>query len=245
MIKEITSLKNPIVKYALSLKNNDEMKKERKFLIEGFHLLEMALDYVEIVFTLNKLDLPESITQYIVTEQILDKISSAKSFQKVVAICKFLESNEEELASNYIYLDGVQDPGNVGTILRTALAFNFKNIVLSNDSAFLYNQKVIQSSQGSIFKENIIFDKINMLEILKERGYEIIGTSLTERSINLANFKKIPAKCVLIFGNEGKGMKKEVENMCTTLLKIPMNEIDSLNVGVASGIVMYSFKEKI
>ena len=117
--------------------------------------------------------------------------------------------------------------------------------MLSNDSAFLYNQKVIQSSQGSIFKENIIFDKINMLEILKERGYEIIGTSLTERSINLANFKKIPAKYVLIFGNEGKGMKKEVENMCTTLLKIPMNEIDSLNVGVASGIVMYSFKEKI
>lgn len=242
--KVITSTSNEIIKYACKLKNNSFMKRERKFLIEGEHLVKMAKDNLEAVFLVEEELFNYKATQYIVSKNIMEKLSSGKSPSKIIGICNFLPMDNPFKCDKIIYLDGVQDPGNVGTIIRTALSFGFDNIILSEDSAFIYNQKLIQASQGSIFKENINFATISMLKCFKENGYTLIGTSLKSTSINLSNFSKIPAKYVLILGNEGKGMRKEVEDLCDLLLKIEMSNIDSLNVGVASGVLLYELRRK-
>ena len=237
MIKEIRSVHNDIVKYACSLKKNSNIKKEKKFLIEGEHLLEMSKNYLEIVFTINKLDLDENITQYIVTKDILKKISSSVSAPNVIGICKLID-NELDLTKPIIYLDGIQDPGNVGTIMRTALAFNFINIILSHDTSYPYTHKVVQSSQGAIFKLNIVSGDKDTLLVLANK-YKIIGTSLSPSSKYLDEISLPKNNYIIVFGSEGSGIKKEIENICDQLIKIKIsNSIDSLNVGVAAGILL-------
>lgn len=246
MIKEITSIHNEIVKYACSLKNNSDIKKEKRFLIEGEHLLEMSKLYLETVFTTKKLKLDDSINQYIVNKEILKKISSSISVPDVIGLCRFIDS-KIDYTKPILYLDAIQDPGNVGTIIRTALAFKFRNIILSTDSSYLYNQKVIQSSQGAIFEVNIESGDIGTIKLLKEKyKYKIFGTSLSTVSKNLDNVVLDNNKFVIIFGNEGNGIKKEIENLCDLLIKIEISSsIDSLNVGVAAGIILYKIAQNI
>lgn len=245
MIKEITSLKNEKIKYFASLKNNDSIKKEKLFLVEGEHLIKMAKDYLVATLSLKKIDyLSDDIDQYIVKEEILKKLSLNKSCSKVIGVCRLIQKELEE-DKPYIYLDCVQDPGNVGTILRTALAFNFKNIILSSDSANLYNPKVIQSSQGAIFNLNVIQGDLNALIDFKNKGYKIYSTTLNDKSKFLDEFLKIPAKTLLIFGNEGNGIREEIFKISDYFIKIEIDNIDSLNVGVATGIVLNYFKNKI
>lgn len=123
----------------------------------------MSLNDLEYVFTLEKLNLPSNIIQYIVNEDILKKLSSNKSFSKVIGVCKI---NEKSLdySQDILYLDNLQDPGNIGTILRTSLAFSYYNIAMSLSSCSIYNYKVIQSAQGAIF--NLNFERFE-IETLK------------------------------------------------------------------------------
>ena len=110
-------------------------------------------------------DIDEKITNYIVSEDILKKISTQKNPQGVVAICS-MRKEKEISHNNVLYLDGVSDPGNLGTLLRTALAFSFKDVILSKGSVSLYNEKTISSSQGAIFRLNIISgDEQNLINL--------------------------------------------------------------------------------
>ena len=239
MIKIIESEENKIVKYVNKLKNPKYIKEEKRFIIEGFHLLEMAKkEDLDFILTLEKIDdLDESITQYIVNEKIMKKLSVNKSFSKVIAVCKIKE-NQSLKGDLILYLDSLQDPGNIGTILRTALAFNIKTVISTSISSF-YNQKCIQASQGAIFSLNLLKGSASILLGLKNE-YELIGTSLKEDTIDLRNFKW-PKKAILIVGNEGNGVSKEVLDIVDKTIKIPIENIDSLNVGIATGILLYNY----
>ena len=239
MIYKIESDENKIVKYVNKLKNPKYIKEEKKFIIEGFHLLEMAnLEDIDFVLTLEKLDLDSSINQYIVNEKIMKKLSINKSFSKVIAVCK-IRNNQKIEGDLILYLDNLQDPGNIGTILRTALAFNIKTIISTSLVTF-YNQKTIQSSQGAIFHLNLLKGDDKILFGLK-KDYKLIATSLNENTIDLREFNW-PNKVVLIVGNEGNGVSKEILNMADSTIKIPIENIDSLNVGIATAILIYNFK---
>ena len=243
MIKEIKSLDNKIIKYTLKLKENKYQKEEKKYIIETYHLLEMSLKDLEYVFSLSPLELPENIIQYIVTEDILKKLSSNKSFSKVIGVVKM---NEKPLDYSYdiLYLDNLQDPGNIGTILRTSLAFSYFNIGLSLNTCSIYNSKVIQSAQGALFNLNFERFEIERLKELQKEGYKILVTTLSNDSIFINEFKrKMNEKLIIVVGNEGNGVRKEIIDISDYKIKIDISNIDSLNVGIATGITLFELKK--
>jgi RNA methyltransferase, TrmH family len=242
MIKEISSLKNEIIKYAYKLKDASFSKKENKLLIESEHLIEMAKDNLIEVFVLKPMKLDNKIIQYVVSKEIMEKLSSGKSPAKVIGIINSTIKPINKDSNVLVFLDNIQDPGNVGTILRSALAFGFKDIILSDDTASIFNSKVIQASQGSIFKLNVSLENKSVIKNLKEEGFTVVSTSLGANTIDINDFNQLPPKMVLIFGNEGNGISKDLLNISDSRIYIPIDNIDSLNVGVACGIVFYKIK---
>ena len=240
MIINISSKQNTKIKEIGKLISDNSYRKERKeFVIEGFHLLEMALEdkLVKAIFSLEPIkNIDEKITNYIVSEDILKKISTQKNPQGVVAICS-MRKEKEISHNNVLYLDGVSDPGNLGTLLRTALAFSFKDVILSKGSVSIYNEKTISSSQGAIFRLNIISgDEQNLID-LKEKGYKILATEI-KGSVELKNIKKSD-KQVLILGNEAHGVNEKILNLADERIRIDINEIESLNVAICGAIMMH------
>lgn len=238
MIKVVTSLQNQFVKDLISLKKSSKKREENRFLIEGEDLIEMAfitnqLDAIITIQESNKYDL---IDQIVVTKPIIEKLSNNKSPAKMIGIAHY---NQREIEGKHIiFLDNVQDPGNVGTIIRTALSFSYDGVVLGNKSASIYNEKVIQSSKGAVFKLPI---KENIsLENLKNQKFQIISTSLK----NAINYQELTLndKFCLVFGNEGQGISEETLKLSDKLIKIEMSNIDSLNVAVAAGIILNHYR---
>lgn len=237
MIKEIKSRQNELIKEVVKLDNPTYRKEVGLFKVEGFHMLEMAVEakVVKQVFSLKKIDnLDEIVPQYIVSKEVLEKISSTKSPQGVVAVCKLLPQNKIK-SNKVLYLDGVSDPGNLGTILRTALAFDFCDVVLSKNCCSIYNEKTLQASQGAIFNLNIVSDK-NLSDLKKEK-YQIIVTEI-KGSISLEKVQK-KDKFVLVLGNEAHGVSKETLELADYRVRIDIKNIESLNVAIAGAIAMY------
>ena len=131
----------------------------------------------------------------------------------------------------------MSDPGNAGTIIRTALAFGYDAVIFSIDSVDIYNEKVISATKGAIF-EIPVFKK-DIEEINK--GYQVISSTLSSKSVSLEN-AKANKPFILVLGNESHGVSQRVVDLSDLLVKIPMNVMDSLNVSVAAGILMYYFK---
>ena len=242
MIYQISSRQNDKIKQLIKLYDSKERKIRKAFIVEGFHLFEMAKlsNSIIEIYTLNVIEsLPENINQYIINEEILHKISKTKNTQGIVTVCKIKE-NEPIKSNKIIYLDDIADPGNMGTILRTALAFSYFDVIVSSNCVSIFNEKVIQASQGAIFKINVLNDDNNLIYKLKEEGYKIISTSLRD-SIPLEKCPKFD-KEILVFGNEARGVSNTILDNSDVKIRIEMDNIDSLNVGVASGIVLYHFK---
>ncbi len=241
MIQEISSKQNSKIKYCLKLHQQSFRDEEQKFLIEGDHLVEMALETNSIleIYTLKQRKvIPDNIPQYIVNEDVLRKIAFSMNPQGIVAVCKM--KKEQPIKSNKILLlNDVSDPGNLGTIFRSALAFGYQDILLTNKCCSAYNEKAIQASQGALFKLNLLkkFD----LNSLKKNGYQIIATEI-KGSVTLNSFKP-NNKHVLILGNESRGVNQELLEISDVRVRIEINEIESLNVGVAAGIVMHEFSK--
>lgn len=229
----ITSLQNDKVKYWVSLKEKKNRDKEKKFLIEGEHLINEAKKLNLIVETISVVD---ENADYFVTEDIMKKISSQVSISYNAAVVKFIP--EENISGNILVLDGLQDPGNLGTIIRSAVAFGIHSIILSDDSVDLYNSKVIRSTEGMMFNINVL--RRNLLEflpIVKNLGYKIISTDVVDgkdiKSINKDNI-------AIVIGNEGNGVKDIIKELCDEFVYIKMSdECESLNASVAASIIMY------
>lgn len=238
MIKVITSVKNQLIKDLVSLKSSSVKKKENRFLIEGEDLVKLAYEanLIDMILVLEENNKYSNVEQIITSEQVIEKLSNNKSPSKIIGVAHFKEN--ELSGERIIFLDNVQDPGNVGTIIRTALSFSYSAVILGNNSASIYNDKVIQSTKGALFKIPV-FENISLKE-LKEKGYKVVSTALK----GAINYKEVELndKFVLVFGNEGQGICEETLNLSDLLIKINMDHIDSLNVAIAAGILMNHYR---
>ena len=231
----ITSVNNERIK-EISKLNNKKYRKERGLcIVEGEHLVEEAYkhDLLVEVYSLNEVSYDNS---YIVAESVMKKISNLDSVPNIIGVCKMKEENS--LGNKLLILDNIQNPGNLGTIIRSAVAFNVDTIVLSNDTVDLYNSKVIRATEGMIFNINIVTkDLFSFIPSIKDK-YKIYGTNV-ENGTLLKNVKKVE-KYAIIMGNEGNGVKRELQDMCDENIYIEMNSLcESLNVGVATSIILY------
>ena len=255
-MKEITSVNNSYIKELMKLKQKKYRDEEKRFLVEGYHLVEMAKGCLEIVLVTKKEDVNKygnGIQYILVKDEIIKKLSDTKTPQGIIGVCKIKynkdikeiininNSNKKDLV---VMLDGLQDPGNIGTIIRTSLSFGVNTIVFSDTCVDCYNEKVIRGSQGGIFKINMLKGKlIEYISEYRKCKYDIIGTSLNNASsLDEVDIDKLNNKKVIVFGNEGNGVSEEVLNNTDINLYIPINDMESLNVGVAAGILLYILK---
>ncbi len=238
-MKEITSVNNLLIKELIKLKQKKYRDKEKKFIVEGYNIIEEAKDYITLIITSSKEDeniLP-NVEHILVPKEIIGKLSETVTPQGIIGICNYVTSREN-FEGNVLVLDGLQDPGNIGTLIRTAICFDFNTIYITDNSCDIYNEKVLRATQGGIFKVNIIRKNINdIIDDLKKKGYYIVGTSLKNGiPLNDINFKNLNA---IILGNEGNGVSKETIERSNINAYIPINtSMESLNVAIAGGIIM-------
>lgn len=213
------------------------------FLVEGEHLVTEAYNsgYLNNLIILEDYDFPISKNNIVVTDKIMNYISQLDSHQNVIGICTKIK--QTSYTNKILIVDGVQDPGNLGTIIRSAVAFNFKTIILSPDTVDLYNSKVIRASQGMIFHCNIVIKDIcDEIQYLEKLGYFVCATKV-DNGNNLEQLKS-KDKLAVIVGNEGNGVSDKVLDKCRNYVHINMNkECESLNVGVATSIIMYELSK--
>lgn len=244
----ITSTSNENIKKIKKLHQSKYRYAQKQFIVETWHLIEEAKKYnrLDMIITCDFDFIDNDITVMYVSDNVLKSISSLTNPSKHIGVVK-QEEKDIEYNSDIVVLEDIQNPGNLGTILRNALAFNIKNIILSENCVDIYNEKVIQASQGAIFQLNIIKRNINeaILEI-KENDYYLIGSSLSNaKSITNENaYENIDNKIALFFGNEGQGLKKETLEKMNLNYYIEIDNIDSLNVMSASAIFFYLLKQK-
>lgn len=171
------------------------------------------------------------------TNNVKNYLSELESPTNVIGVCNKKEGVIK--GNRIVYLDCIQDPGNLGTIIRSCVAFNIDTLILSKDTVDLYNSKVIRASQGLIFHLNIVIADINEFILkLKTDGYKIYGTKVTHGK-SLKTIEKV-SKFVIIMGNEGNGISEVSSEVCDEYLYIEMNDkCESLNVGVATSIILY------
>ena len=243
----ITSVSNKKIKDIQKLKENKNIKKYGKYLIEGKHLVEEAMQ-VKVV---EEIVISESFDEYKlieafegeitkVADSVMRHLSDTITTQGIIAVC-CIENKELDINKykKVLILDRVQDPGNLGTIIRTADAFAFDCIILGKGTTSLYGQKVIRSTQGSNFHIDC-FDNVDLLDLLEQMTeFSIFATSLKADKY-IEQLDDIIGSIAVIFGNEGAGVSEEILGKVNNLLKISMpGKAESLNVSIAAGIVMH------
>ncbi len=253
-IINITSTSNETIKYFISLNDKKTRMNAKRFIVEGYHLVNEAskTNLLEAIISTDEKELKKinNVRRYLVNDAIINKIATTKNPQNILGIVKMLDHNITNLLpiikgnkTKLIMLDDVNDPGNLGTIIRTAAGLGYDGIIMSPNTVDLYNEKVIRSTQGVMFKIPII--KANLQEViklLKKEKVFCIGTALT----NAKDVKHITKKdkFAICLGNEAKGISKEVLDNMDENVKIAMNnDVESLNVSIAAGIIMYEMME--
>lgn len=237
----ITSVQNETIKNIMKLKQKKYRDESGLFLVEGYHLVEEARKHhcVDTIITTQDISYEEKTIQ--VSFEVMKKLAFTQTPQPIMAICKKgYQKNEIVNQSRYVLLDRLQDPGNVGTIIRTALALGIDQVIISKDSVDLYNDKVLRSTQGAIFQMNVcMMDLKEAIECLHKQGVYVYGTCLN----NASSIKTYQAKekMAFVMGNEGQGVSQDILALCDHLVYIPIQSIESLNVAVAAAITMYHF----
>jgi TrmH family RNA methyltransferase len=235
----ITSRDNSRIKHLRKLLDKKNSLNESLFVIEGENLISEAIksNLLTELYVLEGEECNFDFEYDYVTLDVMKSISSLSSTPRLIGVSKYI--NKKSPLNKVVLLDGVQDPGNVGTIIRNCVAFGVDTIVLSKGSVNPYNDKVLRSTGGMIYNINIIISDLeSIINKLKENNIKIYGTSL-KSSISLENMPKSD-KFAIIFGNEGNGVSDNILSKCDINVRIDMErDCESLNVGVSSGIVLY------
>lgn len=244
-MEKITSLTNAHIKELALLKNAKERKEQKKVLVEGAHLVDEAhkLKILEEVLICDEANYIEGVNNILVTSDIIKKLSTTTTPQNILGVAKILDK-EIDFGDTILVLDGVSDPGNLGTIIRTAKAFNVSSIILSSGSIDIYNEKVIRATQGAIFKMPIVkMDIKDAIALLKQKGYQVFATSLKDAT-DIENIKVVD-KYAIILGNEANGVSSDAIMLSDKKIKIQMDgDMESLNVAIACAICLYTLNNK-
>ena len=241
----IQSVNNEYIKSLTKLKQKKYREEAKQFLAEGEHLVQEAINNhlaVEI-FCLDESKVPQTNCKVtLVSKAVLEKITFSKTPQSMVALCNYKnDCIDFKKAKRLFILDGLQDPGNIGTIIRTSLAFGFDGIILSEDSVDLYNDKLLRSCQGANFYLPILQTNIHQsISELQKNGVSVYATSLRNAK-NIEEIQKVE-KMAFVLGNEGNGVKDSTIDLCDGSIYIPISKAESLNVAIAGGIVAFNFR---
>lgn len=249
-MEAIDSIQNSKIKAWKKLQTKRDRDKSGLFFIEGIHLIEEALKSDIIIKDLvveEKRDIPnewnvKELSIVYVTERVMKELSETEAPQGMAAICeKPTNVNLPLEEGKYLFVDGVQDPGNLGSMIRTADAVGLSGVVLGEGTADIYNGKVIRSTQGSLF--HLPIQKINLeeaIEMCKGNNVPVFGTTLHGSTYTAIEPQE---NFALIVGNEGSGVSESLLKMTDQNLYIPIfGEAESLNVGIATGILLYHLR---
>lgn len=250
MTEHLTSLKNPRVVAWRALKERKARLESGAFLVEGRKMVEEALQsdfQTEAILVdearLPDFTLPENLPVYALPEHVLAAVCDTKTPQGIAAVLRIPQCGR--LGERVIVLDGVQDPGNVGTILRTADAAGFDSALLSAQCADIYSPKVLRATMGSVFHLSMRVTGA-LAEDLKDmaaRGYSVISSQLDGEPFYAR--AGIGDRFCLVIGNEGSGVTEAVKAVATHHLMLPMRgRAESLNAAVAAGIMMYELMKE-
>ena len=252
----ISSKENNIIKEVKRLK--EKKYRNEKYIIEGHKMIDEAIqEYVKIdiiimteEFANHNQKYVEKINNYkfiLVTENVFKELTEVKTPQGILAVVYKKEQIKIDEKADYIMaLDDVQDPGNIGTIIRTLDSANIKQLIVSRGTVDAYSPKVVRSTMGAIFRVQIIEveNLSETLNSLKQKGFDLVSTSLqTDKNIYDINYNKK----VVVIGNEANGVSKEIQDASDYKVKIPMmGKTESLNASVAASIMIYEYvREKI
>ena len=252
----ITSKDNETIKHIKKLKEKKHREEFNEFIVEGIKMIDEAINEKAQIKSIIICDdckttgcIPNELMYEIakydciyVSEKVFNYISDVMNPQGIMAIIKKPEIKENAIdfeEDNFLILDNIQDPGNMGTILRTADSLNFKQIIVSKDTTDIYNPKVVRSTMGSIFRIKVIVSDnlVKTIKELKKHKIKVYATDLrTDKSIYDVDYNKT----AIVIGNEANGVSEEVLNESSLRIKIPMNgKTESLNAAVATSIILY------
>lgn len=248
----IESKENNLFKDTKKLKDRKGRTKSSKYIIEGFRLVEEAFKArISIEYLFLQQGEEEKLYKYlgeylnntkifILREQLFRELSSTSKPQGIIAVVKIIENQIKKEENFYLLCDKIQDPGNLGTIIRTAHAAGVDGIILTKGTVDIFNDKTIRATMGSMFYVPILFedDNLTITKSLINKGFSLLATSLEGEN---DFFKEdLTGKVVVTVGNEGNGVSNEIYDLCTKKVKIPMpGGAESLNVGVATSIILY------
>ena len=265
----ITSRNNPLVKWAGSLSDKKYRNAERSFIIEGEKLTYEALDAglaISHIFVceskwqknLERLARYEKAEKYnntcviCLSDGVFDKISSEKSPQGIISVLKYLDffNNIDIIYKEEFFLDpsekalalySVRDPGNLGAVIRSAVAFGIRHIILSSDCADVYNSRTVRAAMGSLFKIkiSIVSDFASFVNVARASGRRILAAELTDSAVAIDKIG-LRASDIFIIGNEGHGIDRSVSELASGSVFIPIRpETESLNASVAASVLMW------
>ena len=249
----IESKENNLFKNTKKLKERKNRNKSSKYIIEGFRLVQEAfkanvdIDYLIVTEDAQgKIDqflldyITENIKIYKMNESLFKELVSTENPQGILAVINMNIIPIDAGGKLYLLCDKLQDPGNLGTIIRTAHAAGVQGIILTKGTVDIYNEKTIRSTMGSIFYIPIQYDddNLSLVKNLKEDGFNLVVTSLdTDKDFFEEDLR---GKVILTVGNEGNGISAEVLDLADTKVKIPMpGNAESLNVAIATSVIMY------
>ncbi len=261
MTSEITSKENANIKYAKKLLSSAKFRKEENaFLIEGVKLcgdaFQNRVSIQKVFYTKKCFEKFENVvssiiksseSSFMVSQSIIETISDTNTPQGIVCICKCESKKSDETeCEKIILLENIQNPSNLGSILRTCDALGISMVAVSQNSCDVYNPKTLRGSMGAVFRLNIILfeDSVKFIKNLQKNNFKIYATVLDD-NVSLTGNIKFVGKIGIVFGNEGSGLAEEIIEACDEKMTIPMsNSAESLNVSVAAGIVIWEITNR-
>lgn len=246
----ISSKSNELYKFLKNLKLKKYRDKEKLFIAEGEKFLQynynvkyyiLKKDFLDNYKNVNFLNSEKCI---ILSDDLFKEITSQEKSQGLIIVYNYIENDLSKFKKTLIVIDKIQDPGNLGTIIRTADAAGINDFIFIKGTVDIYNEKTVRATMGSLFSINYTYmEEEEAIEYLKKNEYNIIVTALTDKSIDYKNMI-IKNKNAIIFGNEGNGVSEILQKKSDCIIKIPITgNAESLNVSVAAGITLYKYSE--
>lgn len=241
----VTSTENTKIKNLIKLQQKKYRDQTGTYIVEGMHLVLEAYKAGLVIELILQEDetIPLNLPYTYVSSNIMKRISTVQTPSTIMAVCR-KNDNKDIIGNKILLLDEIQDPGNLGTLIRSAVAFNIDTIILSENTVDLYNPKVLRATQGMYCHINIVQMKSEeAISLLKTKNIVIYGTNV-EYGIDVRKLHDSDKKSFcLIVGNEGNGVRNSIQKICDKNLYIDMNKnVESLNVAIAGSILLYELE---